>query len=224
MPRPGSAEQLPAHESDDRPDGNCDKHRRDGVGECRDGDVALSCAFAAARQNRNIGAISPSLRPLSTFRRSRSRAGTRRSRMSAAAGAKSVGTTTVASTASIQNPVPGRRRNPTPSAASSVNGRAMPSSRAVSLGSRPKMPPGVSVASTNSKIARTTSTVCSKLDVSRSIAKDRIGPGGQCDSRHDHGERRRDAPAGESSRHQRPRQQNGHDHDKREHGLPPGVR
>ena len=136
----------------------------------------VSCAFAAARQKRKIGATRPSFRPLSTFSNSRSRAGTRRSRISAAAGPRSVGTTTVASTASNQNPVPGSRRNPTPSAVSSVNGRAMPSSRAVTLGSGPTMPPGVSVASTNSRMARTTSTACSALVVSRSKRKTGLDP------------------------------------------------
>ena len=136
----------------------------------------LSWALAAARQNRNTGASSPSFRPLSTFSSSRSRAGIRRSRISAAAGARSVGATTVANTASNQNPAPGSRRNPTPSAASNVKGRAMPSSRYVSLGSRPRMPPGVSVASTNSRMARTISTACSALLVSRSNRKTGLDP------------------------------------------------
>jgi hypothetical protein len=50
-------------------------------------------------QKRNSGAATPSLRPASTFMISRRRSGTRRSRRIATAGAKSTGTTMIASTA-----------------------------------------------------------------------------------------------------------------------------
>ena len=123
--------------------------------------VSSPATVAAARARRKAGATMPSLSPLSTLRSARSRSGTRRSRTKATAGARSTGITIVASTARSQTPTPPIRTKPASQASRSDSGRAIRRSRSVRRGSRPRTPPGTSVASVNSRIARMTSTTCS---------------------------------------------------------------
>jgi hypothetical protein len=111
----------------------------------------------------------PSLRPASMFMMSRRRSGTRRSRTIAIAGARSTGTTMIASTASSHASRGENKAKPTSHAMIRLSGRAIASKRPRTPRSRPRMPPGTSVASTNSSVASVSSTPRSTILVSRSI-------------------------------------------------------
>ena len=168
--------------------------------------ASLPAAVAAARQNRNVGATMPSLRPLSAFRTCRSRSGMRWSRTKETAGARSTASRSSRArrSATGRGRERGRRRPATPDEGQR---RAIRSSRRVRRGSRPRTPPGTSVASVNSRIATMTSTMRSAASNSDVEDEHRVLPGGEGDAGDEQRERRGHAVPGQSSGDQGPAEQ-----------------
>ena len=89
--------QTGRRQSDQQSDQHGNDHRRQCLDQRFDRLLPRRPAVAPARQTRKTGAISPSFSPLSTFSVSRTAAGMRLSRSTGPAGARSIGTMTVAS-------------------------------------------------------------------------------------------------------------------------------
>ena len=89
--------------------------------------VLPSVPAASARNVKRMGTQMPSFRPLSTFRLSRTGAGTASFVMTASPSAASVGASIVARIATVRNGRWGKRSIPVPTPSAMVNGRPISS-------------------------------------------------------------------------------------------------